>query len=417
MAVFDLLEISSPASTGTYQFSHSLGVVPKVAICFGGGNTALNGSAADAQYCLGFATGGSVCNFVSGAAQDNVDFSNAYRRQKTSTNVRFFCAHDPNGTLEVLARYNAPDSSEIELWFQNTTSGYKFFVLLIGGDDVTAEIGTWVPGGGTVPYDVEFSGFSFQPEFLMSSCSGMVLAAAAATHCAFAVGFETANDEGAVAGYWRDGQDTNSMDRTTRRNSRAHQNHSFNALLEADHKSFDSDGYTWTAVDQTADNSAVHVLGISGIDVVIADYPSPASTGTDDCTLAGITPEAVLCINNMLTDQDAEVQADAYTAISIGAAVSTTKRAVTGASVQRNVDTSNCSQDHDNTNVLKFFTANGASPTEVLAADLDSFAAGKAVFDWSNVDASTYYTHVIGFATKAAAGGANPIFFRRPGIH
>jgi hypothetical protein len=420
VASFNVFTITAPSGTGSQTHAHGLGEAPKALLVFGTDQTSAAASAANANFMVGFGDDSGEERANSGYAEDNVGTSVTYMLQgRTSVRPAFILSHgDGTGAINCEARLTSVDSTNVTLQWQATTSGTIFFCLAIGGSGVEAKCYSFIESSGSVPFDQAITGVGFQPDvvfFTGIDRSGSTFAASSWVH-SFGVG--DSSNEGAITFNCQDGTGTNSNDKTSYWNDRAFGIVSTTGSLQYEFsvKSLDSDGFTVTYKDQNpAAGAMIPYLAISGVDIAInPSYDQPSSTGTDDCTLTGITPEAVVAFSwghagtGQVTSNDS--------LISFGAATSSSNRACAWAGVERNVSTSNTSQDQDNTKLIKLMSPNGSSPTTEAAADLDSFASGKAVFDWTTADATARRMCVIGFASEAAP--ASEVFFEnRHPIH
>lgn len=178
-------------------------------------------------------------------------------------------------------------------------------------------------------------------------------------------------------------------------------------LGEADLVTLDSDGFTlnWTTVSTRASYYFWIALWGTGISVNVGAFNSDTDLGAQAVSGVGFQPE-VLLMQSFGKAAAATVQTENRYAL--GAARSTTERAVIWAGGDWAAATTDESSLLDRDKVMLFATMGGASPTKDAEADLTSFDADGFTLDWTDASPGAYqmlYCAIRG-ATGGGGGGA-----------
>jgi hypothetical protein len=145
---------------------------------------------------------------------------------------------------------------------------------------------------------------------------------------------------------------------------------------------------------------------MGAIDTYKGTFTTPSSTGTDSITGVGFTPKALLLWGAPVTDENAAVNACAWSGITDG----TNHYAVATASEDGVADTRRDTSETACLNIL-----NADSDTLLAVADLDSFDSDGFTLDYSSTS-SGYVVHFIAFGGSdldveagATAASASPV--------
>ncbi len=387
-------------TSGGAQSVSGLGFTPKAVLLWVTKQTA-TGYAAGRALSFGF-TNGTAQACISTTGNDGATTaSNVAGRAGRSDRVISVINYAAGSvTTDIRADITSLDSDGFTLNWIVAAVGkdYVIHYWALGGSDLTnAYVGS-ILTPATTPAAVGYTGFGFQPDFLMAMTLGATvvgdftggriqIGAASSTTDRASVLFESGDTIPTTAGSkqivtklcdWTDGAGT--------------------ILFTGDLQSFDADGVTidWTTVQST--QRIVFVLALKGGRYWVGSDTQKTSAGTQAKTGVGFTPSGLLLMG---TNRATSTSFDATLGkFSLGASDGTTEGAVWMQSTD-NVSTTDENTASVTDKILRHAT--NASTTDA-EADLSSLDSDGYTLNWTTADATA--REFVGVAVGSAAAAA-----------
>jgi len=405
--------VACNTSTGTQDITTSDmgGLTPKAALLIAS-LAVTDGTAADGAGMYIGVTDGTTHKSYAGEAQHGQAISNSlYDSYDTLLNIWDGTAA---GTIDGTAIYSAFITNGITIdWTDAPSSAWLLTVVLFGGTDLSANVGSVNLVTQDVGVDVTTVGFEADAVFAITYNTST-----ASSTANFSIGLAHNDRAGGVTmrGVFlrdRDNQATTDLNGGIRSDGIIFQGGNGTALLVYhDISSFDSSGFTVTPRHESAGNPGNYDVGYlalrfgagPAVSSKVYTLSTPTSTGSSTDTGAGFEPQAVIYLPTLHTAvdtnaSDATVGSKGIAVITAGAQYSTAW------SVEDNAADSNTQSLSDN-QAINLPLHDGAAG---MAAAYTAFTSTGVTLNWTDVEASArmYAAWAIG-ANPAAPGGFTP---------
>lgn len=377
MAVFQLLAIDSPTSTGQVTYSHSLGVTPKAALAF----ATLAVKVADVDTVQGFS--GQVIGVTDGVGQFCASYGTnpGLSTSNTSRILSNSFIHSVWGGENTLIRadFVSWDAASLTLnWTVVDPNARRLYLLLFGGDTIQAKALRFSSPTATGSQSV--TGVGFRPDvafFLNAGDFASTLGTPASdASLGFGVAESSTPANWAVAVSSQDNVSPSVSKRTQRTDSAIlGLTPSGQVCLRASVSGWNPDGVTlnWATVDTSA--RPVVVLFLKGPLVKAGNFTASTSSGTQSVTGIGFKPEALI-VASFWNAASTSILNDAW--VSVGYATSPTSEASSNAYDQHNVSPT-VARRYQSTS--KFLVKHQTSVNRTF--DLTSFDSDGFTGSWS----------------------------------
>lgn len=308
-------------------------------------------------------------------------------------------------------------------WSVATATQYTLKYLAIGGSDITNVKVLNTTLGDTSSGNRDYTGFGFDPEFLMvmgvveaitaynaNTRSGFNCSVGAALSSSNMWCVETKHRAGTAS------NDTNIRFSTSRVQTGSGTGTSDNLVQSMSFVAFITDGVTLNRNDAYASATCpLPLLGIKGGLWDIGTFTQKTSTGTQDVSItASRTPKAVMLFEVPNTSADTVSEG---VNLSVGASDATNEVAVSWQDVDAS-DPTALSQKQTSSKVVSYCTANATATDSTVVADADMndmSTAGKFQLNWTTADATARFLTYVVISETAAAAAADEA--RRYGIN
>jgi hypothetical protein len=390
MAVFQLLAIDSPTTTGSQTYSHSLGVVPKAVIAFSQSASPNNINTATRL----------VVGVSDGSAQYSVSLGAVHGSSTTSSHrvVSGSLIHSAAGGNVTIIRADLTTWSATSLTLNWTTvqpNARRVYLLLIGGADVSAK--ALLVNSPTATGNQDITGVGFAPDiaiFLHASDFGGTIGTIVA-HGSVGIGVAErfTPSQWAAAVLIRDNLSTASTYRAQRTDRcivgfRA--STTGTQILQASTNAWGTDGITlnWTSVDTSA--RPIPVLFLKGIGAKAFSFSAATASGSQSVTGLGFQPAALLLASFWNAATTSSVT---HCWLSVGCATSASSEQSINAYDQNGVSPTVSYVYHATNRILVKHTS-----TVERTADLASFDADGFTLSWNTTGDSN---QVVGLAFES----------------
>jgi len=319
--------IDTAKTAGQTQSVSGLGFQPKIVLFWWSGSTATEDAVAGGNASIGFgAMIDATHRFcVAGASDDAVADSSSYRRQRADEVIAIY-TEATTPTLNGILDASTLDSDGFTLIVDSQfTSAYRISYMALGGDDLTnVYIGNKVTPATIGEFDTTDAGF--QPDAVIFAGQFQASVSVAGSSMYFGLGTATgASNQGTVMGRSYDAYATMATAGYGYNGECLSRGETMRLTLV----SMLSNGFT---IDYIEGGSAFafHYIALKGGQYQTGDIET-RTDGNDIAETIGFSPKALLftSANRALSTQDLST---AHSRISIGAATSSTNRAVQGIS-------------------------------------------------------------------------------------
>lgn len=386
-----ILRVETPASTGNVAYT-GLGFQPKVIIVMSAVNSVNNGTIQTyTRFGMGAAASTSA-RWAAWTAEDDNHGSGNTRRAFVSDKV--VNTTDGSGTAEWIADLVSLDADGFTLnWSNTASSGYEFYFLCLGGDDLSVKVGTFDISSGTGSQAV--TGVGFQPDCVLMCFTKNDTTEGQEAHATFVWGMGDGTRQNTGSFHDNDANGDGNMHANRIQNNDDILNHTFEGsnLVNCELSSLDADGFTINRTT-TTETPRVGYIALAGIDVRVDQFTGNTSTGVQTVSGVGFTPKAGVIYSVGTTD---EAEAD-DAILSMGFAISSSSRVCMSLLSEDGLAVSNCEKQTDASNVLCF---QAAASKEALG-DFDGFASGQFGVDWTTVDANARIISYLALGEVAA---------------
>jgi len=376
MAVFQLLAIDSPTSTGSQTYSHSLGVVPKAVIAFTQSSANHNNIGDAARLAVGVSDGDAQYSVSLGTVQGSNPTS-CFRVVSNSL------IHNVAGGGVTIIRANLTGWSATSLtlgWTTVQANARRVYLLLIGGEDVSAK--ALLVNSPTATGSQNITGVGFAPDvaiFLHASDFGGTIGTPV-QHGSVGIGVAErfTSSQWAVSVLSRHNLSTSSTYRAQRTDVCILGFQATSAgtqILRASTSAWGTDGITlnWASVDTAA--RPIPILFLKGVGAKAVSFSAATASGNQSVTGLGFQPAALLLASFWNTATTSSVT---HHRLSVG-----------------------CATSADNEQSINTYDQNGVSPTSTYfyhatnrilvkhastverTADLVSFDADGFTLSWN----------------------------------
>lgn len=391
-------QITGPGATGSFATTDP-GFQPSMVLQWNGLQTA-TGATADAQFNLGFATGGAAEISAGYNSDDNVASSDVVRSINTTNWLRTFTAGTT--TANVSADFTSMDASGFTQSFATlTTTSPLLDYLAVGGADITGvKVGSFASNTGTGNQSV--TGVGFQPDIVFLFGTLQTASGAANNQSQYSLGVMTPTDQWSTATKAQNGQ-------ATMNTSRAFSNtkcftmvsSTTNAVFQdMTYVSMDSDGFTFNIT--TAGGTAILIgyAAVKGGRWKVGTDTQKTSTGTKATTGVGWQPTGLILAS--VCDTQTAGTAD-HSRFSFGATTGTSNNIATWNGDTDNVPDSICNTIMSNSKCIVLATeGTSATPTTNAEAALSSFDSDGFTLNWSTADATARVFGYVAVTDNAA---------------
>ena len=399
-----VLTIDCPASTGNQAYT-GVGFQPQ-ALFFWYTTRTSNGNSPNAQIGVGVATSSSE-RFAWGTdADDNVGTTVV---QRASSNAKCISlVTNDAGTTGLAADLVSMDADGFTLNWSIVTSGADIHVLALAGLS-NAKAFAFSPTSGATGSQ-SFTGVGFQPQLILAMTAETTAVTADGGTASGSLSAHDGSNSGAIAFNNRDFQGSadgfvgfasNTFMPTV---SATTSGYSGQATLT----SFGADGFTINTSNAYDGTYLCNALCLRGLSVKVGSLTVPAGTGSQAISGLGFTPKAVLFFgahHALVAPPSGYDDLDLF----VGAASSSSSRAVASMSQTQSSDPIAADHDSDTTKCVKCLAA--GTPTVDLAADLASLDADGFTLNWTTVGTGASSDEIIYVALGDEASAASS---RRP---
>lgn len=358
-------------TTGNVTIS-ALPFTPKAFIVWGTGPST-DGFAAETYLGMGI-TDGTNKFFRNYEQNDNQANPSNVARQGTT---HLFDAETPAGgqLWEIDTVSFGADSVAVN--FVTSPANSRIHYLILGGDDLDAQVLTFATGGGGG--NISVGGVAFQPNSLFSlhGQNGNGLGVGVAIGPADA-------DQWSVHSSQQQADPTVCvMKQTIGRFADVYNGNAPGIINELDFVSFDVAGWTYDRITDTS-SSTMGALVTAGAEVAVGSLNQPAATGIQTITLA-FKPRAIIAAS---WSKVASGSLQDYVTYAFGAGdMDLNMRAYGSLGENGLAGDSNCNRFSKQDKLLSLFEAVGA-PSVVAEMELDSMLDHSVLVDWTTVDAT-----------------------------
>jgi hypothetical protein len=400
-----LITVTGPGSTGSVAYT-GVGFQPKVLIAYAGKPTPA-GDAANAISFVGAATSSSSRWCLTGNSQDAQATSNVINSRLTTA---FLQRRGNTGAIRQNADLVSLDADGFTLDWTTVTDQGVYYILAIGGSDVEAQVGMLQAGAATGNRSI--TGMSFQPNTLMFF-DARINSTQTGTGSFWRPMFGFVDSAGNQCAWAGDSWDAaaNATTNSTQSTSACIIG-SYSDPVAIDRRatfvSYNSDGFTvnFSTLDAAfAQSSWVCYVALSVPFSQVGSEDQRTSTGTTVVTTTGFTPEAILLGGDASTSTNG---GSAEHRNSFGVAVGTgaTDHGYATHHDDDGPTTTNTSHAIGDTYILRWITANGATPTTVVRASISAIASGSFTINYDTVDATARKVLYLAMGEAAGGGGS-----------
>src|SRR3989338_1058928 len=266
--------VETDGVTGNHAYT-GLGFQPKLLIFFTEMNSLNNGTIETYTRTAIGAASSPTERWAAGTAQDNNHGSGNTQRNFNSTK----CIHTTSGsgTDENVADLVSLDADGFTLNFTTITNGYEFYVLCLGGADLSAKVGTFDLSSGTGSQAV--TGIGFQPQGLILAYTKNDAMEGTEAHCTLVFGMGDGTRQNTNAKYDQDSAGIMNAERNHNNEDILNLTRDATTYVECDLTSLDSDGFTINRTT-TTDTPRVGYIAFRGSSVRVDQFSIKTTTGS-----------------------------------------------------------------------------------------------------------------------------------------
>lgn len=319
--IIDVVQVACNTSTGTQTITGSLGgKTPKVAIFQLTNNTSNGTSAANITQMFGATDGVNEFCYAHNAA-DNLADSSASNSYETDRCVHVYLYDDTTDGYAVFDSFTT--NGVVISWTDAPSSAYLLTVTLIAGDDVSAYVGIEINLADVASTPVDVSTVGFQPEVVIVAGDDSGFPNSGGGNADLKIGLVHFDGVTLTQRAWyrrvRDSRTTDAAHGMIRNDGVG----VFGVSTSMDYyyylEDFDPYGFSVTTTPNGGNNDEFCFVALSfagGAKAAVADYTSPASTGSHSSTALSFEPQYVMMIGTKNTsgynnwfNGDAEIEA------------------------------------------------------------------------------------------------------------
>lgn len=379
--------INAPGATGNQAYT-GIGFQGKLliihAVARPNGNTH-TGDSAPASLMVGAAKD-STHRWVHQGVSANASATANVQNSRSVTGV--ICVRTAGGTLQLFADFVSWDADGFTLNWSTIAAGdtaREFVCTVIGGSDVSVDVGTGTAGAATG--NKAYTGVGFQPNTLIIVDSRLnTTESSSNTFWRPQMGFaDSAGNMGAWGGNSHDAVDPTATASIQSTGDITIGTGTTSGAVDrrATLVSYNADGFTlnWSNVDFPSSFFGYIALNVPFSKV--GNVAQRTTNGTTDVPTAGFVPEVIILGGDGTTSTSGGT---ADHRGSLGIATSVAEQAVVSHHDKDAVATSDSSSGYNTASILRWITANSTTPSVLIAAAISAITNGQFTLNYTDTD-------------------------------